>query len=373
MIVPSLVNNYFGNFRRYALKAFAGLLTGLIFLTAGCGGGGSENKIGDQTLLFTSLFGQSTADIRYYKKEDSIPDGEIVSAAFESLGLSLINYDINQIRINYRNTNFPQRAIHISNKTNRRLLIYNHGHGGLPNGGEGFANNLLQGAMDLGFDILLTSMPLVGLNTINPHVQYWAKVYGSNQPAFFDPALLTPWVHFHAAYEIIDDPDHYLHFFIDSAVIFSALTSESSRVEKINLLSDVNNINAYYESISYVGLSGGATTGLTACAIFRFDKCILVAGFLPFYLRAKNINSWGDAEQISKSFYSQFPYEKLMEIAGRTTKKMVYIYNSADPCCFSDPEATKFKNDFFNYDIRIVESNQHAFDSSYVLRELTAR
>lgn len=339
----------------------------------GGGSGVSETKIGDEALLFDSLFGHSKADLKYYKKEDSVPDDEIVSPTLESLGLPLKNYEVNQIRINYQNTNFPQRAVHISNKMNRRLLIYNHGHGGLPSESEGFVNNLLQGAIDQGFDILLTSMPLVGLNKINPQYQYWAKVYGSSQPAFFDSALLTPWVHFHAAYEIIDDPDHYLHFFIDSAVIFSALTSGSSRVGKINLLGEANNINYYYESISYVGLSGGATTGLTACAVFRFDKCILVAGFLPFYLRAKNINSWGDAEQISRSFYSQFPYEKLMEIAGRVTKKMIYIYNSADPCCFSDPEATKFKNDFLNYDIRVVESNRHGFDPSYVLRELTAQ
>jgi hypothetical protein len=252
-------------------------------------------------------------------------------------------------------------------------LIYNHGHGGLPGQNEGFAKEFLQGALDKGFDILITSMPLVGVNRINSQSQYWAKVYGASEPTIFNSSLLSPWAHFHSIYEIIDDPDHYLHFFIDSAVIFSAITSESSRVSKINLLSEVKSIRHTYNSVSYVGLSGGATTGLAACAVFRFDKCILIAGFLPFYLRAQNINSWGDAEQTSRSFYSQFPYEKLMKVAAQTTRRVTYIYNSNDPCCFSNPEAGKFKGDFTEYDIRIMESNIHGFESSYVLRELIAR
>ena len=162
-----------------------------------------------------------------------------------------------------------------------------------------------------------------------------------------------------------------MHFFIDPAVIFPSLVDKYSAYQIIDK-SKVNGLPAKrYEEVSYVGLSGGATTGLSACAVFAFKKCILVAGFLPFYLRVQNINSWGDAEQITKSLYSIFPYEKIMEMAALMSKSVVYIYNRSDPCCFADPEASRFRNDFPRYDIRVVDNNNHSFDSAYIINDLS--
>lgn len=238
--------------------------------------------------------------------------------------------------------------------------------------GEDFARQFIRGVLDQGYDVLLTSMPLVGLNAIDTTANYWAKVYGHPNPVYFDNALITPWVHFHAVYEIIDDKDHYMHFFVDSALIFSSLVDKSNLTNlKLVDASKVSGLPAKkYDEISYVGLSGGGNTGLSACAIFNFKKCILIAGFLPEYLRVSNINSWGDSEQISKSLYSIFPYEKLMELAAISSKSMVYIYNRLDPCCFADPEATKFHNDFMKYDIRVLDNNYHGYDSQYLIFEL---
>jgi hypothetical protein len=60
-----------------------------------------------------------------------------------------------------------------------------------------------------------------------------------------------------------------------------------------------------------------------------------------------------------------------MEMAALSSKKVTYIYNRFEPCCFADPEATRFKNDFHTYDIRLVSNAKHDFDPNYILNELT--
>ena len=60
-----------------------------------------------------------------------------------------------------------------------------------------------------------------------------------------------------------------------------------------------------------------------------------------------------------------------MELAALSSEKVTYIYNRFDPCCFADPEATRFKNDFPAYDIRVVNNARHDFDPNYILIELT--
>jgi hypothetical protein len=59
-----------------------------------------------------------------------------------------------------------QYAIHNANSTNARLLLYNHGHGGFLGAGEDFSRQFIRGSLDQGYDVILTSMPLVRLNSI---------------------------------------------------------------------------------------------------------------------------------------------------------------------------------------------------------------
>jgi len=94
-----------------------------------------------------------------------------------------------------------------------------------------------------------------------------------------------------------------------------------------------------------------------------------VAGFLPFYLRSRNVAHLGDTEQFADSIYRSFLYEQLMRLAGRKSN-MIYIYNDADNCCFSNPEATIFKNDFPMFDIRVMYNNHHSYDPNYILNLL---
>jgi hypothetical protein len=343
----------------------------LIFSLSACGGGDSSGNPDVRSEVLTVdqfLYTEPKAKTEYHTEVSAEKLQALISIF--SNGNQPDGYQANYFKVIYENTNLPQNAIHITNSKNTKLLIYNHGHGGLPVSAEVFAKRLIQISLDQGFDILLTSMPLVGLNSIDDDIAYWANMYGSSRPAILDKKLISPWAHAHGVYEAIDDHNHYMHFFIDSAVIFASLTSSVENTLARRFF-HVNAPAAIYDRISYVGLSGGAATGLTACAVFAFDKCILVAGLLPFYLRAENIKSWGDAEQVSRSFYSMFSYEYLMQLAGNKSNKVLYIYNRHDPCCYADPEATKFQRDFPQYDIRVVDSDTHGFDELLIMSELS--
>jgi hypothetical protein len=213
-------------------------------------------------------------------------------------------------------------------------------------------------------------MPGVGLNKLNPNESYWLKTWGNpSYKSILDKSILDGWLHY--IYETISDPDSYLHYFVDSAVILPSVLSYPWDKEGPYLFDKTNQgfrdfTSKRYTKTSYIGLSGGATTGLSACAVFSFDKCILIAGFVPEYIRVQFIGSWGDAEQTTRSYYEKFPYEDLINIAEKKSRKIIYIYNAYDSCCYFGQAPQIFKNDFPSLDIRITNLHYHGFDSEYL-------
>jgi hypothetical protein len=382
---------------RLKISRFLGSISVCIGLAA-CGGGGSEilgesaqapagatgvsaglpqiNTGGaDSAALSRALFANSGIRISYIADlMDS--DFSFRWKKVESLGLRAPENKLALVSIQYANTNLPQVALHVKRIGNRRLLVYNHGHGGLPHDGEPWAQELFQKALGAGFDLLITSMPVLGLNTPDPSVNYWLIPWGSGQPTNVDSAILTTWPWMHQLYEIIRDNDSYIHFFIDSIVTLPVLMDSRSPSTQPGLNSPTVVAMSgvpfrQYHEISYVGLSGGGAMGLVACAVFRFDKCILIAGFLPEYLRLSSINNWGDAEQTTRSFYSEFPVVRLLEIARSMTLANTYIYSRNDPCCYGDPAATGFKRDFPHLDIRLGDRAIHGYDPNEILQILS--
>src|SRR5690606_29577775 len=150
-------------------------------------------------------------------------------------------------------------------------------------------------------------------------------------------------------YEYIDDPDHYMHYFIDGAIL------------------PIREVDTEYESVSYMGLSGGGTTGLVACAVFCFDHCILVAGFLPDEIAISDRANVGDIEQFSRSFYHIFRIEQLMHAARDRSRLLTLYYNRFDPCCFSDPQVTQFRNRYPDYNIILTDLQVHGYDNDHIL------
>lgn len=321
--------------------------------------------------LFDFLYANTSA-VALYQPAGSVASQPHLDRIIRDGALQFEGADHRLVEISYTNNNLPQVSLHVSATKNKRLLVYNHGHGGLPVAQETWAREFLQRAYASGYDLLITSMPGAGLNLPDPARNYWAVTWGSERQAPIDQQIFPGWMH--AMYEIINDRDSYLHFFIDHMVVLPSVMDARAQapLRTGRFFASASGFPApKYVEIIYVGLSGGGATGLTACAVFNFDKCVLVAGFLPEYLRVQQLHSWGDAEQVTRSFYSEFPNDSLLRLAEATTRKMVYIYNRHDPCCYRDPLATRFQQDYPALDIRLTDLNFHGYDVESLMRELT--
>lgn len=64
-----------------------------------------------------------------------------------------------------------------------------------------------------------------------------------------------------------------------------------------------------FNSVHYVGLSGGGFSGLISCGLYSYRSCTLIAGFLPFKYKITDLKNWGDSEQYADGFFYKFNYE----------------------------------------------------------------
>jgi hypothetical protein len=337
--------------------------------------GGVEASSGDST-------SEKSASFRsyLYKRRSSIAEyienwrrlGDFRKSLIDSIPIDKTNLKVSVIKISYTNTNFPQYAVLFRKPRNTKLLVYNHGHDGIPSSSAMFAIDFLNKSIAEGFDVLFTSMPLVGINRPDPPEDYWVITPGNRNKASVDNKILSvkiSWPLTHSIFEMIDDPDHYMHFFIDEMILPSVFQNNSDIYKKGKAFFGevVGFPDIEYQRTVYVGLSGGGHTSLSACAIYSYDECILIAGFLPAYLKVQNVNTLGDAEQVTSSLYLRFPYEEIIDVAESVSRKMVYVYNSGDDCCFSDPQASQFKADFPRLDIRITPLTFHGFIANDII------
>lgn len=361
-----------------------GLLLGTSLLLGACGGGGgdSEPLSSDGREVTTAaealspqksrhtltdfLYARSTAQVRYWASWSEVPaQYAYLQERMGGLPTREAGVTTGLFSITYASNNLPQLSLHIRRVGNSRLLVYNHGHGGVPSESETFASEFLSQALANGYDLLVTSLPLVGLNAIPaaPEEPLFITTRDRVGPVSIDVTLLTEFSSQHAVYEVIDDRDHYMHFFIDGAVIPAGLAAPSAAAGE--LAKRAQQLLPYtgpqYAQVDYVGLSGGATSGLLACAVHVFDNCILVAGVMPDYLRVSGYSNFGDAEQQSRSFYERFTVPDLLAISAGGTRKLTLVYNRRDTCCFADPAASRFQADFPGYDIRITELAFHGY------------
>lgn len=346
-------------------------MTKITFLLSSClallaCGGGPQDSVQDkpQVSLIAFMYGNTKSRISY-----GAAGGDVITR-LDAAGLLYPDVSVFEMKVTYENTDLPQVAAHLIKPGNTKLLIYSNGHVGLPTPDQGFVREFIRGALDADMDVLFTSMPLIGLNTPIPGKTYSAKLHGSSRQTVLSEDLIGPQSpHLHAVYMGMVDPDHWMHFFIDPIVLFADNVGVTKGA--LGLQAGARGFPEFnYRAVSFVGISGGGHNGLIACAVMPFDKCIIVAGFLPIYLRSGR--DWGDQEQFADSFNSQYPFERLMELAAQKTRRMVYLYNDQDPCCFANPQAAEFAKDFPAYDIRVLPSTAHAYDPAYVLDELTS-
>ena len=325
----------------------------------------------EQQQLVAALYAGSDAKISWWPNPREAPVPIQVSAQHANHVLvALPQTDVSAFSISYASNDLPQIALWIRRSGNQELLVYNHGHGGFPQPGDEWAIRFLRLASESGSDILLTSMPLTGLNAPTAGIEYHVVTTDSLTPTPVDGEILTTFPEMHTLYEIIDDPVAYLHYFIDSAVLPVALLTQSSSIQIAvppPLTATAAPPAPGYLSVSYVGLSGGATSGLIACAVLLLRRCVLIAGVMPTDLRAKYLMNFGDAEQISRHFYQRFTVRRLLTIAEASTDELVLLYNQKDTCCFSDPSGSEFQQRYPDYDIRVLPLDYHGYEPETVL------
>lgn len=316
--------------------------------------------------VFKNIPSSNSLKYLYSDIEFSAPQ-DIPSSKCEALNLEFIKkfpgYNKQCLSISYKIIGYKSYAVLIksamaSNLTTPNLLVYNHGHEGLPAESENFAYKFIVGALEAGNDVLLVSMPFTGVEKQYQSimVKTWDGVTN------YDPKDLeaTPAA-WHGVFEMFDTgSSHYMRFFMDSAVL--------------NVLSMKNQ----YKKISFVGLSGGATTGLYACTVLKdiLSNCILVAGVMPLKYRFTK-NNFGDSEQVSSSFYKKNKVIDLVKEISRSKTRLQLIYNDKDACCFSGESARLFKEDLAvnsvnNVNFIIRDSVAHDYDPDFILSSISS-
>lgn len=251
----------------------------------------------------------------------------------------------------YESTNYYSESMLIRGRSiagiKKKLLIYNHGHGGIPNSDESWATNLVLKVLNAGNDVLIISMPLVGLNKFKNKIiiNTWDGRASIDEESPEQHAYLA---HLNTGRSSI------LRLFIDDA-IFAYM-----------------NLNGYYDEISYVGFSGGAWVGLSICSILRnkLNQCVLASGVLPSHLRLTNKNI-GDFEQFDSRILSSYNIYSTIENIALSSTNLNLVYNRRDPCCFDGDSALAFKNSLENNlklgkIIRIENFDKHRFDENQI-------
>lgn len=313
----------------------------------------SSSEFSQQNLKVISKLKKVTSLNYLYEDLDFIYESKarecpgIDNAFFKKLN----SYNLACSRIIYKDFGFKSHAVLIqsySGEQTKKLLIYNHGHGGLPSTDDKWALELFNNLLAKGWDVLIVSMPLVGLDKLSNPVD----VKTAEGIAIYDPKIeLFGGVH--AIFELMDvGNSHFMRFFIDNVVI--------NAIE----------LQPRYAEISYLGLSGGATTGLYACALLQdaLSNCILVTGVMPANLRNSPKN-FGDAEQISSSFHLRNPVMKVVSELSLSNTRLSLFYNSHDGCCFDGDSAIQFKemlkkrNLLQRVNLSVWESHQHSYNS----------
>ncbi len=201
------------------------------------------------------------------------------------------------------------------------LFLYHQGHDG-----DAFAfrapNVVIRTMLERGYDVAVFSMPGIGWNRI-----------GGNRIKTWDGwgYLADDRDEGHNLFAMIDTgAGHFIKFFVEPVLATLDLALSRQR----------------YASVIMAGHSGGGWTTTVAAALDpRIDVSVSYAGTLPFFAR-RTRGDRGDAEQTDPSFYRDFPYPLLYELAsgGGDRRRVHYqVFHSEDSCCFDGKSVAAFE------------------------------
>lgn len=234
--------------------------------------------------------------------------------------------------------------------TGKNLLIYNHGHD--PTFKEGFSREFLKRYLRSGGSLLLTWMPLRDPRFPPDAPPLRVRFRNTEQRV---PVRTTR----HEVLTLFDTEGyHFFRYFLDP------------------ILLPLGRVSRDYESIFYVGLSGGGWTGLILSALNPpVRRYVLVAGFLPEEGRASKADL-GDVEQITPSVFRRFPYRFFLEqLDAKGPAASWIIYNTEDDCCYRAVEhealIRRMERTYGNIHFEIRDSTTHSYSPDRIL-ELVA-
>ncbi len=207
------------------------------------------------------------------------------------------------------------------------LRVYMQGHGGDPFGFK-YHEALRDSSNEAGCDFLSMSMVGIGLNT--GAVEFPSGKYPGQKTR-----LNWREAHRHGNFFLYHDntmPER------DALSLF--LSPHYYTIKSV-----MDN----YDEVSLLGLSGGGWyTTWMATLIPQVDYAIVYAGSLPMIYRTTE-KFFGDYEEMASPTYSDVDYWQLYFLASQTAdagakRKLFFVFNDQDPCCFMEPAASHFKS-----------------------------
>jgi hypothetical protein len=201
-----------------------------------------------------------------------------------------MDYNVNSIAYHFR----PKEK-------NNKLVIYHQGHRG-----DFFLGiDTIQGLLKQGYSVVAFAMPLEGMNNL-PLVN----------TTFGEIKLIS-----HSTFWLLDSNDFSsIRFFLEPIV------------------ATLNQLEADYDSISMVGISGGGwTTQLYSAIDTRVQKSYPVAGSSPFYLQTlEPQTSVGHYELILSNLYDITNYLEVYILGSYgNNRSQMQIINQYDNCCYN--------------------------------------
>ena len=232
------------------------------------------------------------------------------------------------------------------------LIIYIQGHGGDPFNFE-YHNEIREKLVNNDCDFISLSMLGLGLNK-GP-----AKFPGIRG----DISLTSMGAKNHGNYSFFHDSTRPQ---LDPLSLF--LFPYISLINHASEQSD-------YQKVILMGISGGGwyTTWLSAL-MPSINVSISVAGTLPIAYHYE-YTPHGDWEQLYSRLYQSVSYIELYQLMlldehGEYNRQAHLVYNSNDPCCFSNPAASHFAMSAKNIrqlpEVHVTENNYHTIKPSLV-------
>lgn len=258
------------------------------------------------------------------RKRTKIIEKVILPEDFVKITTEKIGNEKTLIKTNFYGISTSSIITHAKSRGRDCLNIYIQGHRGNPFNFD-YHNKLVDWSKEFGCDILSMSMIGLGLNSFE------ASFPIRNQTFYLTKKQAGNHWNYRNFHDIkISDRDALSLF----------LTPHYYSIKKI--------INDYKET-NLIGISGGGWYVVWLSSIIpEIDKSLSFAGSMPIDYQIYH-NNTGDWEQTSSKIYDEISYWELYALMkiGKNPNEIrnsYLIYNDKDPCCFSEPYISHFKN-----------------------------